>query len=196
LEDKVRLTGVKETLIILGALEDDSIKKIKSDIRSVISTSGVVSSIKSRTPAVAPMSGMVHSGPTRWGGVRSVTTAVAPLTLSRLGGKRDIPLVSIVASGGSQGLGFDYAELAGIRRSGPRARSKIRFTSSRGSVKGDGSIRLNGQGDNFIRVLEDRNGKTPGRFAFSAVLEKRRALQLGIQRVLDTYAARINRKLR
>jgi hypothetical protein len=55
---------------------------------------------------------------------------------------------------------------------------------------------LNGQGDNFIRVLEDRNGKTPGRFAFRAVFSSRGQIMAGIQVTLDKFAASINRKLK
>jgi hypothetical protein len=55
---------------------------------------------------------------------------------------------------------------------------------------------LNGQGDNFIRVLEDRNGKSPGRFAFRAVFETRGAIMAGIQKTLDKFAAKINVRLK
>jgi hypothetical protein len=55
---------------------------------------------------------------------------------------------------------------------------------------------LNGQGDNFIEYLEARNGKSPGRFAFRAVFDTRRAIMAGIQRTLDKYAERINVRLK
>jgi hypothetical protein len=48
----------------------------------------------------------------------------------------------------------------------------------------------------MIKVLEDRAGKKPGRFAYAAVLKKRPALNLALQVVLDKYAAIVNRKLR
>jgi hypothetical protein len=137
---------------------------------------------------------MANNGPTKWAGVKSVSVSVLPRLAAV--GKRSVPLVRIAASGGSSSLGFDYAELAGIRRRPPRARSKIRGGTLRGTAKGDGSMALNGQGDNFIKVLEDRNGKTPGRFAFRAVFETRRAIMAGIQKTLDNYAAKINRKLK
>ena len=196
MEEKVRITGIKETLIILDAVEPQAIKEMKSSINSVVSASGVFQSIRAKTPTVAPLSGMAHNGPTQWGGVKSVRTAIAPITLARMSSQgRNIPLVSIVATGGNQALGFDYAELAGIRRRPPRPRSKIRGTATRGSMRGDGSIAINGQGDNMIQVLKDRFGK-PGRFAYSGAFDKRRQIQLGIQKTLDFYAAKINRKLR
>jgi hypothetical protein len=136
---------------------------------------------------------MANNGPTKWAGVKSVSVSVLPRIVA---GKRSVPLVRIAASGGATSLGFDYAELAGIRRRPPRARSKIRGGSTRGSQKGDGSMALNGQGDNFIKVLEDRNGKTPGRFAFRAVFETRGAIMAGIQRTLDKFAERINVRLK
>ena len=193
---EIRVVGLESTLRELQKVEPDSIKKIRSEIRSIVTTSGVVSKIRSRTPAIAPLSGMANNGPTKWAGVRTISVS----TLSRISGystgTKTVPLVKISASGGNSSLGFDYAELAGIRRRPPRARSKIRGGTLRGTQKGDGSMALNGQGDNFIKVLEDRNGKTPGRFAFRAVFSSRGAIMAGIQVTLDKWAETVNRKLK
>jgi hypothetical protein len=191
---KVRVEGLETTLAILKSIQPDSIKDIRAEIRSIVTTSGAVSKIRSRTPPIAPLSGMANNGPTKWAGVKSVSVSVLP----RLApvGKKSSPLVRISATGGANSLGFDYAELAGIRRRPPRDRSKIRGGTLRGTRKGDGSMALRGQGDNFIKVLEDRNGKTPGRFAFRAVFETRGRIMAGIQETLDKYAAKVNRKLK
>lgn len=193
---RVRIEGLEKTLRILKKVEPDSIKQIRSEIRGIIKASGAVSKIRSRTPSVAPLSGMNNNGPVKWAGVKSIT--VSPL--SRITGftsvNNNVPLAEIKATGGKNSLGFDYAELAGIRRRPPRDRSKIRGGTTRGSVKGDGSMALRGQGDNFIKYLEERYGKTPGRFAFRAVFETRRQIMAGIQRTLDKYAESVNRKLR
>lgn len=194
MQPTIRVDGLEKVLANLKKIQPDAIKTIREEIRTIIAITGVVSSIKSRTPAVAPLSGMDHKGPTRWQGVRSVTTSV--LSRTEAIKNKSVPLVRIAATGGKDGLGFDYAELAGIRRRPPRARSKIRGTSLRGTRKGDGSIALNGQGDNFIKYLEERNGKKPGRFAFRAVQSARGKIEQGIQNVLDAYAQRVNRKLR
>jgi hypothetical protein len=194
MKPEVRVEGLEQTLRVLKEVEPDAIKTMRSEIRTVISATGVVSSIRSRTPSIAPLSGMNHNGPTKWAGVRSVTTSVLPRITATA--RRAVPLVRISASGGATSLGFDYAELAGIRRKPPRARSKIRGTSIRGSQKGDGSMALNGQGDNFIKYLEERNGKKPGRYAYRAVQSARRKIEQGIQIVLDNYAQKVNRKLR
>ena len=194
MKTKVRVEGLEQVLATLKKVEPDSIKALRSDIRSVVTTAGVTSKIKSRAPSIAPMSGMTHKGPTRWQGVKSVTTSVLSRTAALQ--KKSVPLVRIAASGGSEALGFDYAELAGIRRRPPRARSKIRNSGLRGTQKGDGSMALNGQGDNFIKVLEERNGEKPGRFAYRAVQSARYLIEQGMQKVLDAYAQRVNRKLR
>lgn len=191
---EVRVEGLEKVLTTLKEVEPDAIKTMRAEIRTIISATGVISSIKSRAPQIAPMSGMRHSGPTRWGGVKSVTTSVLPRTAALQ--RKSVPLVRIAATGGKEALGFDYAELAGIRRRPPRARSKIRGSSLRGNQKGDGSIALNGQGDNFIKMLEDRNGKRPGRYAYRAVQRARRSIEQGVQMVLDKYAQKVNRKLR
>jgi len=193
MEPRLRVEGLEETLAILKTVEPDSIKEMRKEIRTVVVTSGAISAVKFSAPATAPMSGMVHSGPTRWGGVKSVTTRI--LSRTSASQKKSIPLITIVASG-KDALGFDYAELAGIRRRPPRARSKIRGSSLRGQQAGDGSIALNGQGDNFIAVLEERVGKRPGRFAYRAVFQKRQAIERGSQVVLDRYAQSVNRKLK
>ena len=194
MKTKMRVEGLDQVLTTLKTVEPDSIKALRSDIRTVVTTAGVTSRIKSRAPSIAPMSGMTHRGPTKWQGVKSVTTSVLSRTAALQ--KKSVPLVRIAASGGSEALGFDYAELAGIRRRPARARSKIRGSSLRGTQKGDGSMALNGQGDNFIKMLEDRNGKKPGRYAYRAVQSARSKIERGIQIVLDNYAQKVNRKLR
>jgi hypothetical protein len=190
----IRVEGLENTLAILKLVEPESINAIRADIRAIVTTSGAVSKIRSRTPAVAPLSGMANNGPIKWAGVKSVNVSVLPRIMSF--GYSAKPLVKIAATGGKNSLGFDYAELAGIRRQPPRARSKIRGGTLRGTAKGDGSMALNGQGDNFIKILEDRNGKTPGRFAFRAVFETRGKIMAGIQKTLDIYAAKVNRRLK
>jgi hypothetical protein len=193
-ETKIRVEGLELTLEILKSVQPDSIKAIRADIRQIITSSGAVSKIRSRTPAIAPLSGMANNGPTKWAGVKSINiTALS--RLSGFGGK-NADLARIAVTGGNNSLGFDYAELAGIRRRPPSLRSKIRGGTLRGTQKGDGSMLLRGQGDNFIKVLEDRNGKTPGRFAFRAVFETRARIMSGIQQTLDRYAEKVNRKLK
>jgi hypothetical protein len=196
LKTNIRVDGLRDTLIILEAIEGDSVKQLKKDADVAVRGSGVFSAIRSNTPSVAPMSGMMHNGATKWAGVTSVKTAIPPITLRRLARKRDTPIISIHATGSPDGLGFDYSELAGVRRHPPRSRSKIPSTGLRGAGRGDGSIAIRGQGDNMIKVLEDRFGKQPGRFAYEATIKKRPALNTALQVVLDKYAAIVNRKLR
>lgn len=192
---KVRVEGLEETIKALKEVEPEAVKSMRKEIRSVVTASGALSNVRMKTPVVAPMSGMDHNGPTRWGGVKSVTTSVSLRTTTYQRGKRSYPIIKIVASN-KEALGFDYAELAGIRRRLARPRSKIRNTGLRGTQRGDGSIALNGQGDNFIKVLQERVGKTPGRFAFAAVFSKRREIENNSQKVLDKYAETVSRKLK
>jgi len=196
LPTEVRVEGLENTLAILKAVEPDSIKQIRAEIKQVVTTAGVVSKIRSRTPSIAPLSGMANNGPTKWAGVRTITVSALSRITGYSSGTKIVPLVNISASGGANSLGFDYAELAGIRRRPPRDRSKIRGGTLRGTVKGDGSMALRGQGDNFIKVLEDRNGKTPGRFAFRAVFSSRGQIMAGIQKTLDNWSEKINVRLK
>jgi hypothetical protein len=196
IKTSIRVDGLKDTLIILEAIEGDSVKQLKKDADVAVRSSGVFSAIRSNVPSVAPMSGMMHNGATKWAGITNIKTAIPPITLRRLARKRDTPIISIHATGSPDGLGFDYSELAGIRRHPPRSRSKIPSTGLRGAGRGDGSIAIRGQGDNMIKVLEDKFGKQPGRFAYEATIKKRPALNTALQVVLDKYAAIVNRKLR
>jgi hypothetical protein len=138
-----------------------------------------------------PYGGMnTHAGRTRWDGVK-VTTALTPSTYAR--GKDEHPLVSIVATG-RKGLGFDYAELAGIRRRPPRKRSK----GWNQTGPGYHSYTVNGQGDAMIEKLNRAvpfKGKA-GRFAFAVVLKDKKDLERNTKVVLDKYADKINIKLR
>lgn len=132
---------------------------------------------------------MTHRGKTRWRGVNKPRVEFTP-GKTRAGAHR---LVNIAFTGGSRGLGFDYAELAGIRRRPPKEYSKEY------QRRGDSVIRqhrINGQGDGFIKALEDQVMEKPGRFAFSGMLKKRAEVtRLAIESI-NRATEKINQSLR
>jgi hypothetical protein len=119
-----------------------------------------------------------------------VTTSFTPAKYAK--GKDTHPLISIVATG-SGGLGFDYAELAGIRRRPARKTSK----GWNSTTPGYHSYTVNGQGDAMIEKLNRAvpfRGKA-GRFAFAVVLSDRPQLERESMNILKKYADKANQKL-
>lgn len=196
-----RVEGVKETVEVLKTLDQDLIKQLRKDVRQV--TSPTVSKIKSSVPVTSPLNGGFrktglmrpyggmndHNGRTRWDGVR-VSTSFTPGRVAK--GKDTHPLITINATG-RKGLGFDYAELAGVRRRPPRKTSKGWNSTSVGYH----SYTVNGQGDAMIEKLNRSvpfKGKA-GRFAFAVVLKDLNQMQTESAKVLDSYAIKVNKKL-
>jgi hypothetical protein len=194
-----RVENLKETITEMRKLEPGLIKELRAEMQSIASPT--MSKIKMETPVISPLNGGFrktglmrpyggmnsHAGRSRWDGVK-VSTALTPSTYAR--GKNTHPLVSIIATG-RKGFGFDYAELAGIRRRPPRQRS-------RGFPGRPNGFALNGQGDAMIEKLNRAvpfKGKA-GRFAFAVVLKDKKDLERKSQVVLDKYANKINIKLR
>jgi hypothetical protein len=107
-------------------------------------------------------------------------------------------LLSIKLTGGSAGrgpLGFDYAELAGVRRRAPKPFSKVYQREGLNQQH-----RVNGQGDAMIEeVASELNpirGKA-GYFAFNEALQKVPVIEqdwcVGVAKVLGENHARTNR---
>lgn len=198
----IRVENLRETINQMKILGPDLIKQMRKEMGTI--TAPTMSKIQTSVPVISPLNGGLrktgmmrpyggmntHSGRTRWDGVK-VTTTLTPSTYAR--GKDEHPLVSIVATG-RKGLGFDYAELAGIRRRPPRKRSK----GWNSTGPGYHSYTVNGQGDAMIEKLNRAvpfKGKA-GRFAFAVVLKDKKDLERNTQVVLDKYADKINIKLR
>jgi hypothetical protein len=195
----VRVEGVKETIAEMRKLEPGLIKEMRAEMKTIASPT--MSKIKTEVPVISPLNGGLrktglmrpyggmnsHAGRSRWDGVK-VSTALTPSIYAR--GKNAHPLVSIIATG-RKGVGFDYAELAGIRRRPPRQRSRS-FPAR------PGGFALNGQGDAMIEKLNRAvpfKGKA-GRFAFAVVLKDKKDLEQKSQVVLNKYADKINIRLR
>ena len=182
----VTIVGAKETVAALKAADTDAIKKLRQEIKSEMQSE--ISAIVTNIPAFAPISGMVHSGRTKWkrprGNVRFTPGAVRGFRGMQLS-----PLVTLTFTGGASSIGFDMAELAGIKRHPPRSRSKIRNSTSYGSAPGDGSHAVTTQGDHFIRALDSAKpikGKA-GRFAFDIFLRRKPIIQKKAADFLEKY---------
>jgi hypothetical protein len=182
----VTVTGAKETVAALKAADSKAITKLRQELKGVMQTE--VSTIISGIPAFAPIRGMAHNGRTRW---KRPTGKVAftPGAVRGFAGKDYQPLVTLTFTGGSNSIGYDMAELAGIRRQPARRRSKIANSTSYGTQPGDGSHANNGQGDYFINKLEEVRpikGKA-GRYAYDIFLRRKPFIQQKAIGFLDKY---------
>lgn len=183
-----KLEGSAETLYLLKTYDKQLYrelgKKLESDLRPIMGpiqgqiNGSVTSALKSRRDI-----GMFHDGRSGWSGVEVKTkTSIQPKNLIFIEGKgRNLGLDTQV--------GFEYAELAGIRRRPPRAVSKGWGSTGVGYH----SYIQNGQGDGFIDML-GRYGK-PGRFLWKRVLNRKPQIEKKVSDIAETFNIRVNRKL-
>jgi hypothetical protein len=190
LDDKVEIVGIKEALKDMKKLDAEAIKALRAKLKTAILP--IAQKIAAQVPTQAPLSGMMHSGRTRWTGARA-RVAFTPAKIRK--GKDTHPLVSIVLTGKSSGAGFDIAEIAGSRNNQfTQSRSK-EFTRRGGSRK----IRTtqNGQGRAFVNNLESRApwSFSAGRFGFGYFLKEKAALQVIAKDILVDQAKQYNREI-
>ena len=180
----LEIKGARETLQALKTYEPELFKELRKEMRGEVTPiikpieAQINASVTNQLRSVRK-TGMFHDGRSRWEGV---TTSVRTGT----GAKQ---LVWIQGKGRSSTVGFEYAELAGIRRRPPRPVSKGWNDTSVGWR----SYIVNGQGDAFIRMLSEF-GK-PGRFLFSRVIKRRREIEGKVLKVSEKLDLRITRKL-
>lgn len=192
IRSRVTVENVQQVTRELKQFEDGAIRSLRSDLR--VALGPIANQVATEIPRQSPLrkpskgGGMSHKGKTRWRGVNKPRIEFTP------GRRRDRShkLVNISMTGGARGLGFDYAELAGIRRRPPKEFSK-EYTRSDGEVR---QHRLNGQGDGLIKALEDQVMQEPGRFAFTRFLKRKRLLNELTIATINKHAEKVNQKLR
>lgn len=148
----------------------------------------VTAKIQAEIPSTPPIQArdgrpsMSHRGRTRWRGANKPKVV---FSMGKRGGWNN--LVVIEVTGGARGLGFDYAELAGIR---PRsARSNVSRPYTR---RGSSAIirhTVTTQGDEFIGALERAKpipGKA-GRFAYDAFLKSRTDIVFKTIKIIEDF---------
>tara|TARA_R110000803_G_scaffold41960_9_gene90084 strand:+ start:90 stop:695 length:606 start_codon:yes stop_codon:yes gene_type:complete len=185
-----KLEGSAEALYVLKTYEKDLYtelgKNLNTQLRPVLGPiqgqiNGVITS-QLRSRRKAGMFG--HDGRTQWAGAEIKTkTSIKPKDLIFIEGKGR-------GTGSLDGaLGFEYAELAGIRKNAPKVMSKG------WGITGTGyhSYTQNGQGDGFINMLNKYGG--PGRFLFRRVLKKRPDIEDKVLLLSEKLNIKINRKL-
>lgn len=193
IQSKVSVEDVSRVTRALKDFEKNSIRQLRSDLKTRLNplAGNIAMGIPKRSPLRKSRNGggMDHRGQTKWRGVNKPVVEFTP------GRRRDGShrLVNIRMTGGKRGLGFDYAELAGIRRRPPKAMSKPYQRRNDGTMR---QHRINGQGDGLIRALEEQVMKQPGRFAFSGFLKRRKEMTKIAALTMNEAANRVNEKIR
>ena len=179
---KSGLSGSSETIKVLKELEPDLFKdirkKVNSELKPVLNPiqseiNGMTNEMQSKMP------GMFHNGRSAWSGT-NITARVST---------RPRDLIFINAAGKQGKVGYNYAELAGIRRRPPRARSKAYTINGQSRTHA-----VNGQGDAMIDKLQREFGK-PGRFAWIRVLGRKPEVERKVQDIADEFGIKLSRRL-
>lgn len=182
----VSVVGAKETVAALKRAESTAISKLRQEIKGIMASE--ISTIVSGIPAFSPIKGMMHNGRTKWKRPKG-RVSFTPGSVRGFKGQNFSPLVTLQFTGGTNSVGYDMAELAGIRRHPSRSRSKIANSTSYGKQRGDGSHAVTTQGQSFIRALENAKpirGRA-GRFAYDIFIRRRPTIQKKAVDFVDKY---------
>lgn len=183
-DDVVKFYGINETVKLMRQFEPEMLKDLRKSIRQIAQPG--VAAIKSQSPSVAPLSGMLHNGRTGYTKPK-VTVTVTPAQRSRALGSTTANLVAIKAAGSGNQYGFEIADMAG------RANQPGKYPMSRKYLRNGVAVqhRQNGQGEAFIRNLQ---GKA-SRYVYSSIEDKLPQIRAEVANVLDRTIADFNRKL-
>ena len=202
--DPIRITGIKETLRLLDAVQPGSIKELRKDVRRIASPA--VTAIQSNLPATAPLSGMNHYGRTRYAGAKVKTEVITWDKKTT----NTSALVRISVQSPGLAAGLEIADMAGRRtmkqgpqlpyeykgRGRPRLNGRQNPSRSRPVVRRGNaasfSYRINGQGKAMIRNL----GGVPSRYVYPPLTVTILGVRNEMVKILDSYVGRINQKLK
>jgi len=169
-------------------LDANSLTAMRKQFRSKLKQEAA--QIKQSEPTESPFRGMRQNyyGLVQW--VQPKTrVAVTPGSSTR---RREwAPVVTIIATGGPKNLGFDYTELAGVRRRPPRARSKPYARRPNGHANTT-------QGEALIRKAREvsKYDYKAGHFAYGKFLELRPQMLIKTEQVLEDVAKEFNKKVK
>ena len=187
----MRAEGVASVTRELRSLDRKAVNELRKHMRAAILP--ITKEIAGEVPSQAPLSGMNHSGVTRWTGIPKASMSFTP-GKSRGGGTR---LLGMKFTGGTSrsggGIGFDYSELAG---SSKRPGSQFSKVYSRGGYGGQ-QHRVTGQGRAFnagIKAAKPIKGKG-GFFVFDSALKKHGKIEGLGKRAIDQFMRDANSEL-
>ena len=185
---RVDASNINHTVRTLRGVDKRVLRDMRKELRGKIQP--YANSIAQAVPAQSPLRGMRHDGVTRWQGKPKASVSFTP-GKSRSGNR----LLSIKVTGGSAKagpIGFDYAEMAGVRRRAPKPFSKVYQREGLNQQH-----RVNGQGDAMISALQRKvpiRGRA-GYFAFEEALQKYGLLsKIGVL-ALQKFSVKITHEL-
>ena len=185
LETKVTLVGVPEVIRQLEFLIPGAVTAMKKELRKIALPA--ISSINSSIPAIAPLSGMRHSGRTQYGGAK----AGFKVPVTKIIKDADThPLVQISVRSPTGSAGFAIADMAGRGTGKGRRATTLSAEVKRGNAA-PYRYKKNGQGQAMIRAL----GKQASRYVYPQVERSLPSMEMASLAVLDKYAAQVNRKI-
>lgn len=186
-----KVSGVREAKEILKRVDNESLKTLQRDFRnnmaSPLNKISKQTQINNRRLKQAMPNMFNHRGRTRNTGADLKASFRPSASYGR-------SIALITARGRNNQVGFEYAELAGINKSQNGRRSRIPGTTRRGSRRGDGSYRINGQGQAFNRILNQI--AKPGRLSYDAAQDNRDELEKVALDVLEKMFKKLNEELR
>ena len=200
----VRITGVKETLRLLDAVQPGSIKELRKDVRRIAEPA--VTAIRSNLPVTAPLSGMSHYGRTRFAGAKvkaelqlrdskvSNTSSLVRLTVQSPGDAAGLEIADMAgrkSQGGGVKLPYEYKGIGRVGGSGRQAPTRSRSVTRRGN-SAPFSYRINGQGQAMIRNLKGQ----ASRYVYPPLTIAILGVRDEMMKTLDSYVAKINQKLK
>jgi hypothetical protein len=202
--DPIRITGVKETLQLLDAVQPGSIKNLRKDVRRIAEPA--VTAIRSNLPATAPLSGMTHYGRTRYAGAKvkaevqtrdskfNNTSSLVRLSVESPKDAAGLEIADMAgrkSQGGGVQLPYQYKGIGRIGGSGRQSPTRSRSVTRRGN-SAPFSYRINGQGQAMIRNLRG----TASRYVYPPLTIAILGVRDQMVKTLDEYVGRINQKLK
>lgn len=196
IEARVDRREIQIMLRELKEIEPRVTRKLQQRLNTGLSD--VTAKIQAAIPTEPPIKArdgspsMSHRGRTRWRGANQPKVV---FSTGKRGGWNN--LVVIEVTGGARGLGFDYAELAGIRpRSERSSRSRTYTRRTRTGVTRPMSHRVTTQGDEFIAALNRAKpipGKA-GRFAYDSFIKSKGVIIEKTVKIIDEFMGEYNRQ--
>lgn len=192
-EARVDARALQVTIRELREIEPRVTRKLQQRLQSGLGD--VVTKIQAEIPKTPPIQAadgrpsMSHRGRTRW---RGANKPQVKFSLGKRGGWNNVVVIEV--TGGARGLGFDYAELAGIRPRSARSNRSRPYTRRGSSVKMTHKVTT--QGDEFIEALQRAKpipGKA-GRFAYDAFLGSRGQIIVKTVAILEQFMGEYNAK--
>ncbi len=186
----MHVSGVGDVTKQLRLLDRKALNALRKQMRMAVLP--IAKEIAGEVPSQAPLSGMNHSGVTRWTGIPKASMSFTP-GKSRGGGTRLLAMKFTGGTRGSGGIGFDYSELAG---SSKRPGSQFSKVYERGGYGGQ-QHRVTGQGRAFnagIKAAKPIKGKG-GFFVFDSALKKHGKIEGLGKRAIDQFMRDANSEL-